>query len=78
MTGPRRRASDDHNHPEYWSREDHHRFEDRLTSQIGEMRDDLDQIANRLTLLLGGIALLAFVFPFLLPFLQRLFGLPVT
>jgi hypothetical protein len=76
--GPRRRSVDNHVHTEYWTTVDHHRFEDRLSREVNQLREDLDAIGQRLTLILGGIAILAFIFPFLLPLIERAFGLPPT
>lgn len=70
MTGPRRRASDDHNHPEYWTAEAHHRFEDRISREINNLREDLDAIGMRITLLLGGLGIMAFLVPVLAPFFR--------
>lgn len=61
MTGPRRRASDDHNHPEYWTEVDHIRFEDRISREIHDLRQDVKATASSLGRLLGGIAVLIFI-----------------
>ena len=74
MTGPRRRA-DDHVHPEYWLAEDHHRFDSGIKEELKEIRREMDAIATRLTLLLGGLGILAFLVPLISPFLRAFLNL---
>lgn len=73
-----RRRDSDHVHPEYWTTTQHDRFEDRLYKEVHSLRADVEKIGDRLTWLLGGLALLAFLFPFLLPVIERAFGIPVA
>lgn len=58
--GPRRRVTD-HVHPEYWTEEDHHRFENRVSAEIKELKSEVHSLGNRLTLLLGGLGVVIFV-----------------
>ena len=75
MPTPQRRV-DDHYHPEYWTAEQHNRFEDRLSKEVHQLRADVETIGDRLTWILGGLALLAFLFPFLSPWIGRILGVP--
>lgn len=74
---PQRRATDHHVHVEYWTEIDQHRFEDRISLQIAELRKEVRDIAARLTMMLGALALLAFLLPLVAPFIRGLFNLPV-
>ena len=73
---PRRRASDQHVHPEYWTESDQFRFEDRIGREIHALREEVRGIATRLTMMLGALALLAFLLPLIAPFIRSLFNLP--
>lgn len=73
-TSPRRRASDHHVHPEYWTESDQHRFEDRVSAELRAIRSDLRgtnievrQLTLRLTLMLGAIAIIGFLLPIFAP-----------
>lgn len=77
---PRRRATDHHVHPEYWTEVEQHRFEDRVSRELRGIRQDLRadiqgtqaevrQLATRLLLMLGAIALLGFLIPIVAPIL---------
>jgi hypothetical protein len=44
-----------------WTRRDQERFEDRIAAEIHELRGDVDRLATRFTLLLGGLGVLVFV-----------------
>jgi hypothetical protein len=74
--GPRRRSADNHVHPEYWTAEAHHRFEDRVSREIHNLREDVEAIGTRLTLLIGGLAILAFAVPILVPIVQSALNIP--
>ena len=73
---PRRRASDHHYHPEYWTEADHYRFEDRISKEIHDLRSEVREWAQRLTLILGGLSLMFFLLPLLAPFFRGWLGLP--
>ena len=68
------RRVDDHVHPQYWGAEDHHRFESRMAKELERLREDVEQLTMRLTLMLGAIAILAFIIPILAPFLTAWAG----
>lgn len=73
---PRRRATDHHVHTEYWTEADQYRFEDRISREIHGLREEVRGIAARLTMMLGALALLAFLLPLIAPFIRGLFNLP--
>jgi hypothetical protein len=87
MTGaPRRRASD-HVHPEYWTEADQYRFEDRIAKEVQAvrremreemtgLREELGKLSYRITLMLGGLVLLAFLLPLIAPFIRDWLNLP--
>lgn len=82
MTGPKRRV-DDHVHPEYWTSDDHHRFEGRIAAELKEMRSefrimrsDLEKLTARVLLIFGGVALLAFIIPIFIPFVRDWLNIP--
>lgn len=57
MLGPRRRTND-HLHPEYWTENDHIRFEDRVAKEIHDLRSELKVVGQRITALFAGLAVL--------------------
>lgn len=65
-----------HHHPEYWTERDHDRFEDRVTRELSKLRSDVERLSARVTLLLGAIAVIAFILPILAPLIRPLFGIP--
>lgn len=67
---------EDHNHPEYWTEGDHYRFEDRVSKELEKLRKDVESLSARLTLMLGGLGILAFLIPILAPLIRDLFGVP--
>lgn len=78
MTGQRgARPITDHYHPDYWTRAEQHRREDRIDSDIDEIRAELKAIGNRLTLMVGALGLVAFVLPILAPFIRVWLGVDV-
>ena len=68
---PHRRITD-HFHPDVWSREEQHRFEDGLERELKEMRQEVRSLSNRLLIVMGGLGLLAFVLPIIAPFVRGL------
>lgn len=72
---PQRRITD-HYHPEAWSRDDQHRFEDRITGELKEIRNDLEKLASRVLMIFGGIAVLAFIIPLIVPLLRQWLDIP--
>ena len=75
MTGPQRRVTD-HFHPEYWTEADHHRFEDRVSKELQQMRAEIRELARNVLLMLGALALLGFPIPIFAPFLRSALGNP--
>ena len=84
--GPQRRLTD-HVHPGYWTQEQQHRYEDKVSREVGELRKDfreeadgfrteLGRMNNRLLLLLGGLGVVAFVLPIAAPFIRAAIGFP--
>ena len=81
---PQRRATDNHVHMDAWTRAEQHRFEDRMANElkdvseeIGGVRDEVRSLNNRMTMLLGGLAILAFLLPIAAPFIRSLIGIPI-
>lgn len=72
--GPVRRA-DEHVHTEYWTADAHHRFEDRVSKELHELRSDVAALTSRLTYLLGALAIIAFMLPIIAPFVRAILGL---
>lgn len=72
--GPLR--DDGHNHPQYWEKTDQHRFEDRVSKELHEMRNDLEKLAGRVLLMFGGIAVLAFIIPLVIPMARNWLSIP--
>lgn len=72
----RRNADGDHYHPEYWQREDQHRYDDRTRAEIQRLERAVDRLTQRVTLLLGGIGLLVFVIPIVSPWIRSFVGVP--
>ena len=70
------RPARDHVHTEYWTEQDHYRFEDRVTAEIRELRKDVETLSSRLTWLLGGLALATFLITILAPFVRDFIGVP--
>jgi hypothetical protein len=73
-TTPLRRI-DDHVHDEYWQERDQHRFEDRLSEELKGIRGEVKSMNNRLTLLTGALALIAFMLPLIAPFVRSIVGI---
>lgn len=73
--GPRSSSSDNHHHPEYWSAESHYRFEERLTREVEKLEEAVNALTIRITLMLGGLTLIAFLLPILAPFMRALLNL---
>lgn len=76
MTGRGPIRHDGHNHPEYWEKADQHRFEDRVSKELHEMRNDLEKLTGRVLLMFGGIAVLAFLIPLLIPLVRNWLSIP--
>lgn len=46
--------------------------------EVGGVKDEVRGLNTRLTLMLGGLAILAFLLPVAAPFIRGLLGLPIT
>lgn len=64
-----------HYHPELWTVDQQHRYEDRVTDEIRELERAVTQLTNRVTMLMGGIALAIFLIPIIAPFIRGLLGI---
>jgi len=70
------RRPTEHVHPDHWTRQEQYRFEDRVSRELEGIRADLEQLASRLLMVLGGIVVLAFVVPLLVPVMRDWLRLP--
>lgn len=75
--GPQRRA-DDHAHPELWPRDEHYRYEDRMHKEFENLEKAVDSLKTRITLMMGGLMLIAFLLPVIAPFVRGFLGIPAT
>jgi hypothetical protein len=57
---PQRRVTD-HYHPEYWTEADHIRFEDRVSKEIHDLRNEVRGLGQRMSWLLGGLGVVIFI-----------------
>jgi hypothetical protein len=76
MTGPHRRASD-HWHVEFQTHEAQVRYEARIEKQLEHIREELETLATRMLLMMGGLGIVAFMLPIIAPFLRDLLGVEV-
>ena len=70
------RGPSNHFHPELWTRDAQHRFEDRTATELKDLERAVDRLTQRVTLLMGAIGLLVFVIPIAAPFIRGLLNLP--
>ena len=70
------RGPSNHYHPDLWTREAQHRYEDRMESDMQRLSQAVDRLTGRVTLMLGAIGLLVFVLPIAAPFIRGFLGLP--
>ena len=68
-------SASNHWHREYWTTEQHHRFEDRVSKDIEKLEVAVHELTRRVTLMLGGLTLIAILLPILAPFMRAVFGL---
>ena len=73
--GPRRRATD-HVHDEYWEESQQHRYEDRIASELNGIKVEVGKLATRITMLMGAVAILAFLLPLIAPFIRDFLNFP--
>lgn len=71
--GPRRRITD-HWHPEYWTEVDHNRFEDRVSKEIHDLRNEVKHLGTRFAWLLGALAVIVFIANAVSIYVLRLVG----
>ena len=69
------RGPGNHYHPELWTRDAQHRYEDRVGNDLKDLEKAVTQLTNRVTMLMGGIALAIFVIPIVAPFIRGMLGL---
>jgi hypothetical protein len=74
----------DHWHIEYQTHDAQNRYEERIQKVLdeirreqAEIRDELQTIASRMLLMMGGLGLVAFLLPIIAPFLRDLLGVEV-
>lgn len=65
-----------HYHPEHWTQDQQHRYEDRVGREMEKLEAAVDRLTNRVTLLMGAIGLLVFILPIAAPFIRGFLGLP--
>lgn len=65
---------DGHWHRESWTREEQHRYEDKVSDELKALRADIRDLSTRLLLMLGGLGLLAFLLPLVAPFIRQALG----
>lgn len=70
------RGPGNHFHPDLWTRDAQHRYEDRTGSEIHELRQSVERLTNRVTMLMGALGLLVFIIPIAAPFIRGFLGLP--
>jgi hypothetical protein len=73
--GPQRRITD-HYHPDYWTRSEQHRHEDRMSREVENLEQAVRMLANRVTLMLGALALIGFLIPIVVPFIRSFLVTP--
>ena len=73
--GPQRRITD-HWHPDYWTRPEQTRHEDRMSKEIESLEAAIRLLANRVTLMLGALALIGFLIPIVVPFIRSFLVTP--
>lgn len=66
----------DHFHPEYWGKDDHWRFEARVQAELEKIEEAVERLTTRITMMLGGLALIAFLLPIIAPFVRQWIGVP--
>jgi hypothetical protein len=72
----RRGPVHDHNHPELWEKADHYRFEARMQTELKEIEAAVSKLTTRITLMLGGLTLIAVLLPVIAPFIRLWLSIP--
>jgi len=73
--GARPTHGPEHYHPDIWTKEDHHRYEDRVSKDIQILEGAVEKLTTRVTLMIGAIGVLGFVIPLLAPFIRAFLNL---
>ena len=76
MTGGPRKANG-HYHPEYWGKDEHYRFEDRMHKELENLEAAVNRLTVRVTLMLGGLSLIAVLLPVISPFIRAWLNIDV-
>jgi len=72
---PQRRVTD-HSHPDYWEEAQQHRYEDRIAGELQGIKQEVSRLATRITMLMGAVAVLAFLLPLIAPFIRDFLNFP--
>jgi hypothetical protein len=75
MAGPPQRRITDHYHPDSWTKQDQHRYEDKQSKSMDEIREELTKLRGQITLMLGAIGLVVFLLPIIAPFIRGLLNI---
>lgn len=70
------RGPGNHVHPDYWTRDAQHRYEDRVGREVEKLERAVEKLTTRVTLLMGAIGLIVFILPIAAPFIRGFLGLP--
>lgn len=65
-----------HHHPEYWEKEDHWVFEQRMQRELEKIEEAVEKLTVRITLMLGGLTLIAVLLPVIAPFIRAWLDFP--
>ena len=72
---PQRRITD-HSHEQYWEETDQHRYEDRISAELKGIKEEVGKLSARITMLMGAVAVLAFLLPLIAPFIRDFLNFP--
>ena len=64
------RTGDDHVHPDSWSKDDHRHFELGVKAELEKLEGAIEKLTTRVTLMLGGLTLVAVLLPVIAPFVR--------
>lgn len=74
-SGRSSRSGDDHVHADAWSKDDHHRYEDRIARELQILEGAIDKLTMRVTIMVGGIGVVAFLTTIAAPFVRAFLNL---
>lgn len=66
----RRQPDNGHVHPDAWNKDDHYRFEARVTAELEKVEAAIESLTTRVTMMLGGLTLVAILLPVIAPFVR--------